>query len=64
MSDVPTSTRRDFVEMAGTGDRGSGMWGRDLVQRYPDLPDRHRDPEQYRSAEADQDRRSGPPVMP
>src|SRR5882672_12470988 len=64
MSDVPTSTRREFVKAAGTaalgaslfpsdalaqtrakrryaivgtGDRGSGMWGRDLVQRYPDL---------------------------
>src|SRR5258708_13143340 len=23
--------------IAGTGDRGSGMWGRDLVRRYPDL---------------------------
>src|SRR4051795_8458934 len=23
--------------IVGTGDRGSGMWGRDLVQRYPDL---------------------------
>jgi len=63
MSDAPTSTRREFVKVAGTaaigasllpadafaqpakrryaivgtGDRGSGMWGRDLVQRYPDL---------------------------
>ena len=68
MSDVPTSTRREFVKVAGsaalgaslpraadafalqpaprakrryaivgTGDRGSGMWGRDLVKRYPDL---------------------------
>ena len=64
MSDFLTSTRRDFVKVAGsaavgatlfpgdaiaqprgkrryaivgTGDRGSGMWGRDLVQRYPDL---------------------------
>src|SRR3954470_24868039 len=23
--------------IVGTGDRGSGMWGRDLVKRYPDL---------------------------
>ena len=64
MSDAPTSTRREFVKVAGsaalgaslfagdafgqgrakrryaivgTGDRGSGMWGRDLVRRYPDL---------------------------
>ena len=64
MSDVSTSTRREFVKVAGTaaigaslfpadalaqsrarrryaivgtGDRGSGMWGRDLVRRYPDL---------------------------
>ena len=64
MSDQSTSTRREFVKVAGTaalgaslfpsdtlaqprarrryaivgtGDRGSGMWGRDLVQRYPDL---------------------------
>src|SRR4030095_4379344 len=64
MSDLLTSTRREFVKAAGsdavaatlfppdaraqprhtrryaivgTGDRGSGMWGRDLVQRYPDL---------------------------
>jgi hypothetical protein len=64
MSDLLTSTRREFVKTAGsaavaatlfpgdtiaqprakrryaivgTGDRGSGMWGRDLVQRYPDL---------------------------
>src|ERR1041384_2594512 len=66
MSDAPSSTRREFVKVAGTaalgaslfpsdalaqprtkrryaivgtGDRGSGMWGRDLVQRYPDLLD-------------------------
>src|SRR3981081_314394 len=64
MSDASTSSRREFVKVAGTaaigaslfpsdafaqprakrryaivgtGDRGSGMWGRDLVQRYPDL---------------------------
>src|SRR5258706_15711870 len=64
MSDAPSSSRREFVKVAGsaalgaslfpadafgqtpakrryaivgTGDRGSGMWGRDLVQRYPDL---------------------------
>ena len=64
MSDHSTTTRREFVKVAGTaalgaslfpsdalaqprakrryaivgtGDRGSGMWGRDLVQRYPDL---------------------------
>src|SRR3979411_1428537 len=64
MSDVSTSTRREFVKVAGTaaigarlfpadalgqarakrryaivgtGDRGSGMWGRDLVRRDPDL---------------------------
>src|SRR4249920_3150174 len=23
--------------IVGTGDRGSGMWGRDLLQRYPEL---------------------------
>src|SRR5262245_54298451 len=23
--------------IVGTGDRASGMWGRDLVRRYPDL---------------------------
>src|SRR5262245_62945108 len=28
--------RRRYA-IVGTGDRGSGMWGRDLVQRYPDL---------------------------
>jgi predicted dehydrogenase len=27
--------RRRYA-IVGTGDRGSGMWGRDLVQRYPD----------------------------
>jgi predicted dehydrogenase len=68
MSDTTSTSRRDFVKVAGaaavgaslaplgiadlglraapakrryaivgTGDRGSGMWGRDLVQRYPDL---------------------------
>ena len=64
MSDVPTSSRREFVKVAGsaalgaslfpvevlgqtpakrryaivgTGDRASGMWGRDLVSKYPDL---------------------------
>jgi predicted dehydrogenase len=28
--------RRRYA-IVGTGDRGSGMWGRDLVRRYPDL---------------------------
>jgi len=28
--------RRRYA-IVGTGDRGSGMWGRDLVHRYPDL---------------------------
>src|SRR6187401_2306100 len=64
MSDVPTSSRREFVKAAGsaalaaslfpaealgqapakrryaivgTGDRASGMWGRDLVKMYPDV---------------------------
>jgi hypothetical protein len=31
----PPSKRRYAI--VGTGDRGSGMWGRDLVARYPDL---------------------------
>src|SRR5215216_2478259 len=31
----PTAKRRYAI--VGTGDRGSGMWGRDLVRRYPDL---------------------------
>src|SRR5438093_10334896 len=31
----PPSKRRYAI--VGTGDRGSGMWGRDLVRRYPDL---------------------------
>lgn len=30
--------RRRYA-IVGTGDRGSGMWGRDLVRRYPDLLD-------------------------
>jgi predicted dehydrogenase len=29
-------TRRRYA-IVGTGDRGSGMWGRGLVERYPDL---------------------------
>src|SRR4029078_7167446 len=29
------AARRRYA-IVGTGDRGSGMWGRDLVQRYPD----------------------------
>src|SRR5437867_7877041 len=33
----PRARRRYAI--VGTGDRGSGMWGRDLVQRYPDLLD-------------------------
>ena len=42
--------------IVGTGDRGSGMWGRDLVRRYPDLarvrrPLRHQ-PEARRSRRA------------
>src|SRR3981081_3064676 len=63
MSDASTSSRREFVKVAGTaaigaslfpadtlaqprakrryaiigtGDRGSGMWGRDLARKYPD----------------------------
>src|SRR4029450_3962002 len=31
----PPSKRRYAI--VGTGDRASGMWGRDLVRRYPDL---------------------------
>ena len=31
----PRAKRRYAI--VGTGDRGSGMWGRDLVRRYPDL---------------------------
>src|SRR5687767_14638779 len=31
----PAAKRRYAI--VGTGDRASGMWGRDLVQRYPDL---------------------------
>jgi len=30
--------RRRYA-MVGTGDRGSGMWGADLVKRYPDILD-------------------------
>src|SRR5580765_3397780 len=30
----PAAKRRYAI--VGTGDRGSGMWGRDLVKRYPD----------------------------
>jgi predicted dehydrogenase len=64
MSEIETTSRREFVKAAGTaavgaslfpadafaqssarrryaivgtGDRASGMWGRDLVKRYPDL---------------------------
>ena len=64
MSDLLSTSRRDFVKAAGTaavgislfpdgalaqpaarrryaivgtGDRGSSMWGRDLVRKYPDL---------------------------
>src|SRR5947207_13810208 len=35
LAQPPRATRRYAI--VGTGDRGSGMWGRDLVQRYPDL---------------------------
>jgi len=31
----PRARRRYAI--VGTGDRGSGMWGRDLMRRYPDL---------------------------
>jgi predicted dehydrogenase len=31
-----TSARRRYA-IVGTGDRASGMWGSDLVQRYPDI---------------------------
>lgn len=36
LADAPAKRRYAIV---GTGDRGSGMWGRDLVRRYPDLLD-------------------------
>src|SRR5689334_15666220 len=29
--------RKRRYAIVGTGDRGSGMWGRDLAKRYPDL---------------------------
>jgi predicted dehydrogenase len=32
-----TTPARRRVAMVGTGHRGSGMWGRDLVERYPDV---------------------------
>src|SRR6185295_4704168 len=35
LAQAPRAKRRYAI--VGTGDRGSGMWGRDLVQRYPDL---------------------------
>jgi predicted dehydrogenase len=31
-----TNARRRYA-IVGTGDRASGMWGRDLVERYPDV---------------------------
>jgi hypothetical protein len=31
------STRRRRYAIVGTGDRGSGMWGRALVERYSDV---------------------------
>jgi predicted dehydrogenase len=34
LAQVPSKRRYAIV---GTGDRGSGMWGRDLARRYPDL---------------------------
>jgi predicted dehydrogenase len=33
---VAQPSKRRYA-IVGTGDRGSGMWGRDLVRRYPDL---------------------------
>src|SRR5262245_41856669 len=35
-SAVASTAKRRYA-IVGTGDRGSGMWGRDLVRRYPDL---------------------------
>src|SRR5207249_638790 len=34
LAQAPSKRRYAIVD---TGDRGSGMWGRDLVRRYPDL---------------------------
>ena len=34
LAQVPSKRRYAIV---GTGDRGSGMWGRDLARKYPDL---------------------------
>jgi predicted dehydrogenase len=36
---APAGTAKRRYAIVGTGDRGSGMWGRDLVKRYPDLLD-------------------------
>lgn len=36
MSVSGTNTKKMRVALAGTGSRGCGMWGRDLMQRYPD----------------------------
>src|ERR687884_439806 len=36
-STASTRTRRRRYAMIGTGHRGSGMWGGDLVQRYSDV---------------------------
>ncbi len=36
MSVSGTNTKKMRVALVGTGSRGCGMWGRDLMQRYPD----------------------------
>jgi predicted dehydrogenase len=35
--DAVAQPRKRRYAIVGTGDRASGMWGRDLVRRYPDL---------------------------
>src|SRR5262245_41300501 len=32
----PSARKRRYA-IVGTGDRGTGMWGRDIAQKYPDL---------------------------
>ncbi|HEX2522081.1 MAG TPA: twin-arginine translocation signal domain-containing protein, partial [Terriglobia bacterium] len=34
---APTATGRRRYAIVGTGDRGSGMWGRSLAPRYSDV---------------------------
>jgi predicted dehydrogenase len=36
-ADALAQPRKRRYAIVGTGDRASGMWGRDLVRRYPDL---------------------------